>query len=231
MINLSLNKAIRYMAKGENEKAEKYFLKAGRKNDIKALVNYGYFLTRKGEGEKAISLFEERIITAFEKKKKKTDSEEILVYTNYGLALANGNNIKKAIDVTEKLISKYKTTMLYGNLGYYYLLANDLPKAKEITLKGYDFSPEDVTITDNLARIYFLEGNYEDAGKYYSKLMSKNPTYPDFYSMYAEFLIKTGREKEAIPVLEKCLTFKFTALTLANREETEKLYEKLKKEN
>ena len=229
MIKFSLSKAIRFMAKGENEKAEKCFLKAIGSNDITSLVNYGYFLTRKGESGKAVLLFEERIIPVFDKKKKQKSDEEILIYTNYGLSLSVNKDLTKAIEITEKLMEKYQTTLLFGNLGYFYILSGNIDKAKSVTLKGYDFSPEDVTIIDNLARIYFLEENYVEAEKYYNKLMEKKPSYPDAYNMYAEFLIKTGKEKEAIPVLEKCLSFNFTAFTLADRENTQKLYEKISK--
>ncbi len=238
-----LLKAQRALQKGDREKAEKYFKRILKKPYVNALVFYGYQMIREGRAVEALSLFDSTILPLYEKKKKelqnkitpknkagimqKINSSEINVFSNYAVALWQCGNLEKAISVTEDLFAKYKNTVIYGNLTFYYILSGDNEKALKLAKEAYDYASDDVSILDNLGYSLFKNGQLKESEEIYNKLMEKNPTFPDAYNNYASVLIALNKKAEAKQILEKCLGCKFTALTLAKREEVEQIYKSL----
>ncbi|MBO5454151.1 MAG: tetratricopeptide repeat protein [Clostridia bacterium] len=238
-----LVKAKKALSKGKNEKAEKHFEKMLKNPNEEGLVLYAYHLIRSYRPEKALKLFDEEILPFFEENKKKLEGKmnvknkgslqrkinasEINIYTNYAVALWQNNDLEKAIAVTEELFSRYKTTLIYGNLAFFYILVQNKEKALELSLQGYEFAPDDATVLDNLGYAYYMNGNYEESEKIYKVLMEKKPTFPDAYSNYSVVLIALGKTAEAKEMLGKCLRCNFTALTMTKKDDVEKLYNSL----
>jgi len=239
-----LIKARKAFSKGEKDTAKKHLQTLlNRKPNEEAYVLYAYQLVKDGEEKAALALFEEKILPFYEKEVKvlkaqiteknkfknerKISRSEINVFTNYALVLWQSGNREKAVKVTEELFDKYKTTMIYGNLSYYYVLSGELEKAESCALEGYNFSPDDMTILDNLGYIFYLKGDYGKSEEYYQKLISKNPTFPDAWYNYANTLLALEKKDEAKQNLSKCLECNFSALTLAKKDEVEKLYNSL----
>lgn len=238
-----LLKAQKALKNGDREKAESYFKKILKKSNVDALIYYGYEMIREGRAQEALSLFDVTLLPLYEKKRKeleekitpknkgsitqKINAQEIKVYSNYAIALWQCGNLQKAIEVTERLFEKYKNTVLYGNLTFYYILSDDKEKALSLAKEAYDFAPDDASILDNLGYSLFENGQLEESEKIYQKLMEKNPTFPDAYNNYATVLIALGKKQEAKQILQKCLNCNFTALTLAKREDVEKIYKEL----
>ena len=219
----NFTRAKKYALKGNNLKAEEYFDKMVKgKTNLSKLVTYGYFLAKTGKGEKSRLLFEEEIIPKFNKLQKQIPQVEIMVMNNYSISLWKSGNLDKAIKVTEELLSKYKNTEIYGSLGLYYILDGN-KNAYSFCQEAYDFSPNDMTIIDNLAFCCFKEKFYDKATEYYEILISKNPSYPDAYYFYGLLLLKTGNKEEAKKMFKKALAFNFSALSLASKEEAENM--------
>lgn len=238
-----LIKVQKALQKGDKAKAEKNFKKILKKPYVDAVVYYGYQMIREGNAQDALSLYDSVLLPLYDKKKKELEEKilqnkhgsilqkinalEIKVYSNYAVALWQCGNLKKAIEVTERLFEKYKNSVIYGNLTFYYILAQNNEKALNLALEAYDFAPDDESILDNLGYSLFISGQLEKSDEIYQKLMEKNPTFPDAYNNYAMVLIALGKKTEAKQILEKCLNCNFTALTLAKKEEVEKLYKEL----
>ena len=219
----NFTRAKKYAAKGNIKKAEACFDKMAKGNaNLSKLVTYGYFLAKAGKGEKSKLLFEEKIIPKFNKLQKQIPQAEITVMNNYSISLWKSGNLDKAIKVSEELLGKYKNTQVYGSLGLYYILAGN-KKAYSFCLEAYDFAPDDMTIIDNLAYCCFKEKFYDKAKEYYKLLVSKKPNYPDAYHFYGVLLMKTGEKEEAKKMFKKAISLDYSALSVATKEETEKL--------
>ena len=238
-----LLKAQKALKNGDREKAESYFKKILNKPNVDALIYYGYEMIREGRAQEALSLFDVTLLPLYDRKRKELEekitpknkgsitqrinAQEIKVYSNYAIALWQCGNLQKAIEVTERLFEKYKNTVLYGNLTFYYILSKDNEKALNLAKEAYDFAPDDASILDNLGYSLFENGQLEESEKVYQKLMEKNPAFPDAYNNYASVLIALDKKQEAKQILQKCLSCNFTALTLAKRDDVEKIYKEL----
>ena len=56
---------------------------------------------------------------------------QVQVKQNYALLLWKEGNLSEAIKITEEIIEDYKNTVIYGNLGYFYILDGQKEKALE----------------------------------------------------------------------------------------------------
>jgi len=128
----------------------------------------------------------------------------------------------------EEVFATYKTTTVYGSLGYLMLLKGDLEKALAFNQEAYEYNDNNSVIVDNLALNYYLLGELDKAEEIYEKLMTKNPTYPEAYYNYGLTLEAKNKIDKALEVMEKALDFKFSFLSNVSREEVENKIQELK---
>lgn len=197
--------------------AYKYFEKAYniKGSPMKIKLYYIYFLLLRGDldqGEKLLKQLSE---------KKLTSDDEISIKLNMSIIMWKRDNIDEAVDILMELYEKYKTTIIYQNLGYFLILKHDYHKALEMNLEAYDYNSSNAGILDNLARTYCMLGEYDKSLKIYEELMIEKPSFPSAYYYYALTLVQLNKNEEALLNLEKALKCNFTFLSAISKEEIE----------
>ena len=120
---------------GNREEAFKYYDKAIKFGaGIKTQMVYAYFLLKNGHLEKSKAIFENIF-----KKKLKPDKQKY-VLSNYVLQLWKENKIDEAIELGEDLIREYKSSNLFGTLGYLYILKGDKKRALRFNKVAYKYN-------------------------------------------------------------------------------------------
>jgi tetratricopeptide (TPR) repeat protein len=203
--------------KNEIEKAYKYFEKAYKiKNSSMKIKLYCiYFLLLRGDLDKSEMLLKQLST------KKLTSDDEISISLNSSIIMWKRNNIDEAVDILMELHKKYKTTLIYQNLGYFLILKKDYDKALEMNLEAYDYSSTNAGILDNLATTYCMQGEYDKASRIYEKLILDAPSFPTAYYYYAITLLHLNKSEEALQNLKQALKCNFTFLSAISKEQIE----------
>ncbi|MBU3072801.1 tetratricopeptide repeat protein [Clostridium estertheticum] len=197
------------------DEAYKYFEKAYNVNfsPMKIKLYYIYYLLLKGDLKKSENLLNQL------SNKKVTPDDEINIKLNISIVLWKRNNIDEAVNILMKLYSKYKSSIIYQNLGYFLLLQNNYTKALEINLEAYKFNSSNAGIIDNLATTYYMLGEYDKSLKLYEELMLEKPSFPSAYYYYASTLLNLNKPQEALENLKEALKCNFTFLSAISKEE------------
>lgn len=195
-----------------------------KKPNIEMKVFYAFYLMKHGRFEDARSIFDEYIFP-FEKDVKKASKDtKVQIKQNYALLLWKEGNLGEAIKITEDIIKDYKNTVVYGNLGYFYILDGQKERALEFNLEAYDFASDDAVISDNLAYSYYLNEDYDKAEEIYEAMHSKKnpPSFPEGFYNYGLVALKKGDKEKAKELFEKALLQKFSNLSDLDKETVEK---------
>jgi tetratricopeptide (TPR) repeat protein len=174
---------------------------------------YAYALIKVGNIEKA-----EEILNTIIKSKISEYAKGPSRFT-LSIIMCKKGNLDGAIEVLENMYKNYKSTNLYENLGYYYIMKGDYDKALEFNQEAYDYNNSDESIIDNLAQTYYLREDYSKAKEFYEKILPKNPTFPSYYYYYALVLLKENNTEEALQIMKRALNCKFSFLSLIKKEE------------
>ena len=199
------------------DEAYKYFEKAYKikNSSMKIKLYYIYYLLLRGDLDKSEKLLRQL------SEEKLTSDDEISVKLNMSIVMWKRNNIDAAIDILMELYEKYKTTIIYQNLGYFLILQNDYYKALEMNLEAYDYNSSNAGILDNLAITYCMLGEYDKSLKIYEELMLEKPSFPSAYYYYSFTLLKLNKTEEALQNLKQALKCNFTFLSAISKEEIE----------
>ncbi len=213
-------------ARGDMDKTLHWYRKAYESDKAKAgtAITYAYLLLKGGNIEESEKVFN-RIFEL-----KLGQDEEMLAKSNYALLLWKKGDLDGAVDTLEKVIEKYKTTTIYGSLGYLLILKGDLDRALKFNLEAYEYNNTNPVILDNLGQTYYLRGEQDKAVEIYEKLMSHNPTFPSAYYNYGLVLLKSADYEKALENMEKALKFNFSPLSTISKSEIEAKIEEIKKE-
>lgn len=180
--------------KGDEAKALELLEKAYQtgKAHPQFMVGYAYILIKKNELSKAESILREML------DKPLPEPLRIQAKVNLATVLWLDGRQDEGYELLTELYPEYKTTQVYGNLGYFKLLRNeDLEQTLQFNLEAYDYNDDDLTIIDNLAQNYYFLGRYEEAREMYEKVMAKSPKSADSYYYYALTLRELGQLDEA----------------------------------
>lgn len=204
-------------SKGDMDKAIEWFRKANTIgiSSPRTVISYAYLLIKKGNVDES-----ESILTSLLNTKMSTD-DEMLAKSNLALVLWKKGDLNGAAAILEEVIKDFRTTTVYGSLGYLLILKGDLEKALSFNLEAYDYNPSNAVILDNLGQTYYLICDYQKAEEIYGKLIPSNPAFPEAYFNYALVLEKLGKTDAALKALKKSLDYKFTFLSTVTREEVE----------
>jgi len=199
------------------DEAYRYFESAYKimGSPMKIKLYYIYFLLLRGDIEGG-----EKLLTQLSQKKLTSD-DEISLKLNMSIVMWKRNNIDEAVDILMELYKKYKTTIIYQNLGYFLILKHDYDCALEMNLEAYDYNSSNAGILDNLARSYFMKGEYDKSLKIYEELMLKKPSFPSAYYYYALTLVHSNKNEEALQNLNRALECNFSFLSAISKEEIE----------
>ena len=210
--------------RGDMKKSAEWFSKAymtgkARPNTI---ISYAYLLLKLGNVDDSEGILKKFISAS------PSHDDEMLAKSNLALVLWKKGDLDGAINMLEEVFATYKTTTVYGSLGYLMLLKGDLEKALAFNQEAYEYNDNNSVIVDNLALNYYLLGELYKAEEIYEKLMTKNPTYPEAYYNYGLTLEAKNKIDKALEVMEKALDFKFSFLSNVSREEVENKIQELK---
>ena len=209
---------IAYM-KGNEAKALDLLGKASRMRGAlpQHQIGYGFLLLKSGRLEEAEQVFR-KVIAG-----RKTREDELKAQVNLATAYWLKGNRAEAITLLEEVYQTFKTTMVYGNLGYMKILNGELDEALVLNLAAYEYNPDVKTVLDNLAQNYYMLGRYEEAVELYDTLMEKSPKYAESFYYHALTLKQLGRLEEARDQSIQDLDKKLALIPAVTREEVEQL--------
>ncbi|WP_020618165.1 tetratricopeptide repeat protein [Paenibacillus daejeonensis] len=184
-------------------------------------MHYGYLLMKKGDLARAEQVFRDGL------SRSKRREDEMQIKINLATVGWLQGNRSEAVALLEGVYDSFKTTMVYGNLGYLKLLHGDAEEALAFNLEAYDYNGEDQTIRDNLAQTYYTLGRYEEAEEMYKLVMAKSPRFAEPYYYYALTLRQLGRTDEAREQSAAALERQPALIPAVTRAELEQLAEEL----
>lgn len=203
--------------KGDMEKAIGLLEKATKAtSNPRPKITYGYLLLKAGKLEKASLVFKEMIGSDID------EDSKIKAKSNYALVLWKSGELDSAIKLLEEILSGYTSTVIYGSLGYLYILKGDLEKAVEFNKEAYDYNSSDPIILDNLGNAYYLAGDLSKSEEIYIKLMKLNPQFPEAHYNYSLLLKELGRFDEALDYMKKANSYNLSFLSNLTKEDTQK---------
>lgn len=211
-------------SKGDVDNAINWFDKAHKTGKAKprTVTSYAYLLLKSGKLEES-----EKVLNKLLESKLHTD-DEMYAKSNLALVLWKKGRLDGAVAMLEEVIKSFKTSTIYGSLGYLLILKGDLDRALAFNLEAYEYNSSNTVILDNLGQTYYLKGDYDKAEEIYSKLMSSNPTFPEAYYNYGLVLVKKGSTKKALETMQKALHYKLSFLSTVTREEIESAIDEIK---
>lgn len=229
---LIYNLSVFYQIKGQTEynkgniqMAEKWFKKAAEsvrgRNNSYMLVSYGYILFKEGKLKEA----EEILMKAVDKSKGRDDRN--MAKSNLALVVWKKGDLDKAFRMLKEVTAEYKTSAVYGSLGYLAIEKGDLDEALKINLEAYDFNSDNAVILDNLAHLYHMRGEMDRAGEMFKKLMQKEPHFPEAYYDYGKYLEDAGEPEKAAEMYQRALKCKFNFNNTITVEQVRKDLERL----
>jgi len=189
---------------GDHDEGFKWLGKAyetGKMSPQQSLI-YAYLLLRDGHLDKA-----ERLITSVlhQKKDKLTDANILASDLNMAIIKWKKNDLKGAIEKMEEVYDKgYRSTVHYGTLGSFYILNNQLERAEEFCLEGFEFNSGDASIRDNLGLVYIEKGDFDKAEEVYASLFADTePTFIEAFYNYGRVLEEKGDLEGAFSYYQK----------------------------
>lgn len=214
-------------SKGHLENAAKQFEKAVRlkKAGVEMKVNYGFILLKTGRVDEAEKILQECV------SQSRNEDEKNLAKSNLALVLWKKGQLEQAISMLKEVIVNYKTTAIYGSLGYLLIEQGDLDEAMKFNLEALEYNPENTIILDNVAHLHHLRGETDKAGEMFLKLKEKNPHFPEAWYDYGRYLEDSGRNEEAAEMYEKAVSCTFSFNSTISREQVQKRLNALREGN
>lgn len=199
--------------------------KTGKMKPQTALY-YSYLLLRDGRLDESNKKFDEILS---KNKKNLTEADINNALLNKALVKWKSGDLKGALKDAQSLYdSGYKTTAIYGVLGYWYALDGQYEKALEINKEAYDYNSDDLIIADNLAQNYFLVGEIEKSHDMYVDILNKDPQFIEPYYNFALVLESLGEFDDAVSELENALSMKEKFLSTVTHDMVKKKIDEIK---
>jgi len=201
-------------------------LKTGKMRPINILV-YAYLLIRDGVLDKSEQLITK---TLFIDREKLSDEYVSGAHINLSIIKWKRGDLAEAIrEIEEVYESGYRSTVMYGTLGSYYILNGQLTKALEFNKEAIEFNSSDKVIRDNLAYNYYLCGNINTAADMYELLMEEEPAFIEPYYNYGLVLEDMGMYEEAMENYRKALDTEVKFLSTVSHDQVSLAIDKLSK--
>lgn len=211
-------------AKGNIEKANKYYEIAIKKNTKSPTVylNYAIYLLQKGEASEALNYLKKALLL---NTKIMTDKNILLTMASCYWILGE---IDKAIETLENLKNKYDyiNANVLTTLGYMYFLKEDYKKAIEFTDKAIEEEPESGAAWDNLGQIYYKTLDLDKSEQAFIKALNFRSNLVDSNYYLASLYEKKGDYEKAKEFFIKAYSCPITALNSVTKEQVEEMYKK-----
>lgn len=217
-------------AAGDENAAREWYKKAydtGRTR-VEMKTSYAYILLRTGYADEAERVLDPivRVKGLKPEKRNLAKQQRCMVYYKQG-------RLEEALEEAMELYeSGYKTSNLYGMLGYFKMLHGDpIDETLAICEEAYDYNSDNRDIADNLSICYYKLGRYEDAEKVSDALLKENDSFIEGYYHGAQIAMKRGNYEKAKEYLGKLSECKRSGMTTITEEEIENLKQEVKNEN
>jgi tetratricopeptide (TPR) repeat protein len=190
--------------------------------DASATASYAYLSLKSGRTEDAAELLD-KALTHGRRGKPLKLTERRLLETYQAMVLWKNGRLDEAVELLEQLLaSGYRTTAVYGNLGYLLLLQGNVDRAEAVCREAVDWDPEGKVILDNLASVLLYRERWAEAAEVYGKLLALEPKFPEAWHGAGWAALKNGDPIEARQRWQHALTLPFHALTTVERPAIEK---------
>lgn len=199
-------------------------LKTDKMKPVHVLI-YAYLLIRDGVLDKSEQLITK---TLFIDREKLTDDLVSGAHINLSIIKWKRGNLTEAIEEIEQVYeSGFRSTVMYGTLGCYYILNGQYTKGLEFSKEAFEFNNTDPIIRDNLAYNYYLCGNIRTAADMYDELVSENPAFIEPYYNYGLVLEEKGEYEEAIIHYKKALEMPVKFLSTVTHDDVKTAIDRL----
>lgn len=143
-------------------------------------------------------------ISEFRNAIKKNDKNPYF-YKGLGLALAQKNELKEALQALRKALELNPYYVdVRNDVGSVLMLMGEREEGKKefITAFNDPTNSNSALTARNLGNAYFEEKRYEEALNWYRTSVSRNPAYPEGYQGLGDSLLALGRADEAVGQLQ-----------------------------
>lgn len=121
-----------------------------------------------------------------------------------GVRLKTRGQVTEAITQFEKCLAiRQNDDAVYYAMSELYLMKNEPVRSVEYIQKAAKLDPKNIWYTQELAYMYFEQGNYTEAVKNFDLLVKSQPQNVEWLYGYAECLVKVGKVAEAIKALDR----------------------------
>jgi tetratricopeptide (TPR) repeat protein len=209
--------------KGNNEKAMLWLEKAYQTGKMSptSIASYAYIQLKIGLIDNSENLLKKAL------QLKISDEYTNQVKSILALVYWKRQRLDEAIELLEEVMKNFKTTNIYGSLGYFLVLKGDLEKALAFNLEAYDYNSSDKIIQDNLGQTYLMLEQYEKAKEIYESLILTNPTFPEAYFNFGLLCEKMDQHERAIELYNRALSSKFSYLSTLTKEQIQSTLDEL----
>ncbi len=161
-----------YYVMRKPDTALKYYRRAVEKNtkNSVALYNYGLELLHQGSAEEALKYFE---LSEKYNTKLFYDKNIPIAKSSCYWVMGGDENIRKAIEILEKLTESYKyvNAGAYTSLGYFHLLLGELDEAEKYTNIALEDDRENAPAWDNMGQIRLARNDIDGAEEAFLKAL------------------------------------------------------------
>lgn len=190
--------AAAYRGKGQINRALTALEKAVRAEGTSKRVNlFAHTLAAAGKGPKAIYLLKDWL---------RDHPDDAAARSTLGLLQQQSGLIDEAIASYEQVqkSSNEPNPIIFNNLAWLYLKKSD-PRAEEYARKAYDIAPERAEIVDTYGWVLFNSGKRTEGLSLLQQALVLAPRNPEIGLHVAEALHRSGRDKEAKPLVERII--------------------------
>jgi len=211
----------RQYAKGNNTKALDILKKAHNASARYPLnsVTYAYILLRCGNDKESAAVLNYVLLN----RKLKPD-HKMVARQNLSLVYYRQGDVVEAMRIMQDVFAEYKTSNVYGTMGYYKILMN-APDALDFALEAYEFNADDKIIADNLVQLYIAGGDLAKARELSDKSMEAGNKGVEIYYHAGQIALAEGNIDEARDMFENAQSCTRSFMTTVLEEEIERALE------
>lgn len=216
-------------AEASHQKAMELYKKAYDEGDRtpRYMMAYGVLLMRKNRFEDA-----RQIMLATEKVPGISREEKRQLRLNFAICEWKMGHLDRAIEQMKTASYDYKTSMIYGSLGYMLIekarQTGDYAEAITFNEEALDYDEDDAVVLDNMGQLHLSMGDKEKALEFFNKAHEKKPRQVDTLYYLAKISAEDGDKEKAKEYLESALEGNYSALCTTSRQQAQELYDSLK---
>jgi tetratricopeptide (TPR) repeat protein len=215
-----------FHSSGKKETARKFYLRSFQfksKNPVTHL-NYAVMLLHEGEAAEAVDYAQKGLAL----------KPDLMAEKNLKLTIGSAQwllgDIDSAVRTLEGMLRDfdYVNVHVLTTLGYLYIVRGDLEKAREVTEKAIEDTPDSGPAWDNMGQIYFREDNDGKAEEAFKKALEIRAGLVDSLYFMGRICEKRGDKEGARDYYLRANDAKITSLNTVTKEDVLAKYNEYK---